>query len=93
MTRGSHASVCGCWDLKDEKYKVCWITHQNFDVFYFYKGLKLQIYLAKIKRLLELLLYITSATKSPCVAEGRMTPGGWSACMQKKTKLMSHMQH
>jgi hypothetical protein len=22
-----------------------------------------------------------------------MTPGGWSACMQKKTKLMSHMQH
>jgi hypothetical protein len=27
MTRGPHASMCGCWDLKDEKYKVCWITH------------------------------------------------------------------
>jgi hypothetical protein len=43
MTCGSHASVCACWDLKGEKYIVCWITQYNFEVFYFYKGLNLKI--------------------------------------------------
>jgi hypothetical protein len=26
MTCGSHASVCGCWDLKGEKYRGYWIN-------------------------------------------------------------------
>jgi hypothetical protein len=34
-------------------------------------------------------LSITSATKKHFVAEGLAVGGGWSACMQKKTKSMT----